>query len=486
MRFEPCNIGSLIADQAKNDPDAPCIEQDGTCHSRADVINAAQMIGAFFKEQGVCAGASIAIVAVDRLKGFEAMVALWSLEAAVLFLDPRQSIDEINAAIEIAGVEAVFTDSKSFARRGGYGLFPSSGPSTESDFELHFRSDSYDRDALILSSSGTTGVPRYRRVSHRAFMEGLFVAGQLLDNQTPYPAVSVGSLAFGAILSDWIKLTTHGKFLLSLPLFFKVTELHQAIARKDIQSLKLPPVSIRDLLEFHSKNTPEEAGPVYPHIKHIYSVGGPISADDLVQAYRVLTPGIRNVYSMSGVGTVSALSGDAILEKPNSVGKPFAGVTVRIEEENGAICTAGQIGRIVAKPEWKHDAVTIDTGDIGWFDDDGFLFIHGRSAQSATRNSINVNLADLERDVNRITGVRDCIAFSAQAGASPDDLVFLAIETNAEAHQIKGQIKSTLASYRQPDKITVRAQLPRNASNKIALHSLRNAALEKDTPFVDF
>lgn len=486
MQFETRNIGSIIADLAIADPDASCVEQDGIRHSRADIIDSAQALVSFFKENDVTSGDTIAIVAIDRLRAFEAMIALWSLDAAVLFLDPRQTIDEMQAAKEKAGVKSIYTDSKSFARRGGFGFIPPRETPKRLDIELHFSPGSQVRDALILSSSGTTGFPRFRRVTHQAFLEGLWASGQLLDNQIPLPAVSVGSLAFGAVLSHWIKLMINGKFLLSLPLLFGVNELHQALARLDIQSVGLPPVLITDLLEFHSKNTAADDGPAYPHITRMASLGGPISPDNLVRAYRMLTPGVRNMYSLSGVGAVSILSGEEVLERPNSVGKPFPEVTVRIEDETSELCATGQVGRIVAKPNWKDGAEPIDTGDFGWIDEDEYLFIQGRAEQIACRNSINVNLLDLELDVNRITGVRDSIAFSLQADGSLDDMIFLAVEANIDLALAKRQIRTSLASYRRPDRIMICSNLPRNSSNKIALRIVKDMAIEKSAKFVDF
>lgn len=485
MQFEPANIGSVIADLAKIDPAAPCLEQNGVCFTRAEVIRSAGLLALYFKEQGVGAGASIAIVAVNPLKGFQAAIALWSLGAAVLFLDPRQPIEELRASQKRAEVEAVFTDSKSFARRGQFELFQTGNALNETGTEMRFKSGSEDTPALILSSSGTTAVPRFRRVSHRAFMEGLRASETLLDSGGPYSAVTVGSLAYGAVLYHWIKLMVHGKFILSLPLVFNMKELHQALSRTDIQSVGLPPVIINDLLEFHRENFAKNGRPAYPHLKHLRSVGGPISPETLVRAYKELTPTVKNLYSMTGVGAVSVLSGNEILEKPNSVGKPLPSVSVCIKTEGNDECPAGQIGRIIANPEWKGDASPIDTGDLGWIDTQGYLFVHGRSEQVATRNSINVSLFDVERDVKKIEGVRDCIAFSAQADHTPDDFIFLALETDTDGAILKEKIRTSLAPYRRPDKIMIRTRLPRNPANKILLRDLKQKAIEKDPSFVD-
>lgn len=486
MQYDEQNIGAIILQHARSDPDAISIEQDGTAFTRADVARSAQHLAAFFSREKILAKSAIALVCVDRLRGAEAMIALWSINAQVLFLDPRQTIDEIKSAQKDAGVTAIYTDSKSFARRGGFELLPSREAVDDCDIRLQFAADSHNDNALILSSSGTTELPRFRSVTHASFIDGLVAAGKLLNNSIALPTISVGSLAFGAVLSHWIKILIQGQHLLSLPLFFRTIDIHQALCRPDMEAIGLPPVIIGDLLDYHSEDRAPDAPCAYPHIKTMSSLGGPISFENLQKAYRILTPGFRNIYSMSGVGAVSLLSGEDILQKPNSVGKPFPEITIRIEDKNGSLQPTGQVGRIIARPDWREGAPLIDTGDMGWIDADGYLFIAGRSAQIASRNSINVNLSDLEQDVKKLTGVRDCIAFATLADGSPDDVIFLAVEFRADATVLKATIKSAVASYRRPDKILTSTHLPRTPSNKIALRVLKIASTEKDGGFVDF
>jgi len=486
MQYENRNIGSILAELAEIDPDAHCIEQDGIRYSRIDIIRSAQSYVGFFKDQGVKDGGSIAIIAVDRRKGFEAMIALWSIGAAVLFIDPRQTIDEIKRAKANAQVDIVFSDSKSFCRRGEVTLLPSNIVSDTSNVPLHFSAQSFENYSLILSSSGTTGTQKFRLFSHQDIINELITTSRIINKRGPLNALSVGSFAFGAVLSHWIKLQMYGQFLVSFPLFFRVNDLHQALSRDDIQAVALPPVIIGDLLEFNRKNQTISSGPAYPNIKVMTSYGGPLSSEALERTYKYLTPGIVNVYSLSGAGVVSMLSGSEILKKSRSVGKPFPEVTVSIVDSDGTICSANEIGQIFAHPSWKQGAKNVNTGDTGWIDEDGYLFINGRSAQIASRNSINISLIDLEADVKRVIGVRDCIAFTKNEDGSPDDLIYLVVEAREDLNDTKKRIKSSLTSYRRPDKILILQNLPRTPSNKIALSTLKLEANQVSTPFVDF
>ncbi|KIN72499.1 class I adenylate-forming enzyme family protein [Sulfitobacter guttiformis] len=486
MQFNEHHIGSNILKQACSDPDAFCIEQAGKVFSRGDIAGSAQHLADFFNKENIPSKSAIALICVDRVRGVEAMIALWSIEAQVLFLDPRQTIEEITTARVNAGINAIYTDSPSFARRGGFGLLPSRDSIHDCDINLQFAEGSHNNNALILSSSGTTGLPRYRSITHASFIDGLVTAGRLLNNSIALPTISVGSLAFGAVLSQWIKTLMQGQYLLSLPLFFRTTDLHQALCRPNIKVIGLPPVIIGDLLDFHGEDCATDTQHAYPHIKTMSSIGGPISPETLAKAYRVLTPGVRNMYSMSGVGAVSLLSGKDIIEKPNSVGKPFPEITVRIEDDNGHMQPTGEVGHIIARPDWREGAALIDTGDMGWIDADGYLFIAGRSAQIACRNSINVNLSDLEQDVKKLNGVRDCIAFTTLADGSADDLIFLAVESRTDATDLRATIRSAISSYRRPDQIMISTHLPRTSSNKISLRILKNNLTEMGGDFVDF
>ena len=483
MQFEKRNMGSIILDHANDDPTAACIEQDGVVYTREQIINAASSLRVLFQQHGVVPGSSVAIIAVSRVTGLQAMVAIWSLNAAVLFIDPRQTIPEIETAKSAAGIDFVFTDSKSFARRGGYTLM-STDNAASSCAILNFPIGSHSSPAVIESSSGTTGAQKYRRVSHEIYINGLINTARIFDIKVPETGLSVGSLGFGAVLRYCISLLLYGKFFMSMPLVFKISDLHNALLRPTTRVVGLPPVLVRDLLEFCQNEKMES--PVYPHIKRMASLGGPVTSDDLTAAYNLLTPAIQNVYSVSRIGAISILKRTAILKKSESVGKPFPAVTVQILDENGQICRPNTVGAVVATANWKANPEPVNTDDIGLIDDDGYLFIHGRSGQVATRRSININLSELEQEIKQLSSVRDCMAFGVKSDETLDDQVYLAIETRASTTVVKQDVRKALAGYRRPDRIMVTKKLPRNAANKISLRDLKHLATISELEYEDF
>ena len=486
MNFSGPNIGQKIMDMAKIQPDAVAVEWEGQTYTRSDVLAAAANLGVFFQQKDIKPTQTVAVISANPLRGIEAMIALWSQGSPTLFLDPRQPLNDICASLKRAEIDMAFSDIKSLSRSELVHSLPDRNSCFAAAKPLDFSKAPSDGDALVLSTSGTTNLPRFRRVTHKAFLDGVARSEHILNQPAPLPAVIVGSLAFGAILMHWIRMMIHGKFILALPLFFRTKELHEALSRTDIAAVGLPPVLIRDLLLLHEGRGVQKRGPAYPHIERMASVGGPITSSDLVKAYKTLTPGFSNLYSLAGVGPVSRLARDEILHRPNSVGKPLANTQVDIRTSSGKQCKPGNIGNIVVTPLGKDKPAPMETGDIGWLDEDGYLFIAGRSQQLASRHSVNISLLELENDVKALAGVRDCIAFTTVDPKSADDVVFLAVETALNLSELSQAIRKSVASYRRPDKIMVKEMLPRNASNKIALGTLQTTALQKESTFDEF
>lgn len=486
MNYSGPNIGQKIMDMAKTQPDAIAVEWESQTYTRSSVLAAAANLVVFFQKKGIKTNQTVAVISANPLHGMEAMIALWSLGSPTLFLDPRQPLNDICVSLKRAEIDIAFSDIKSLTRSELVHSLPDRSSCFAAAKPLDFSKAPSDGDALVLSTSGTTNLPRFRRVTHKAFLDGIATSEQILNQPTPLPAVIVGSLAFGAILMHWIRMMIHGKFILALPLFFRTKELHEALSRTDIAAVGLPPVLVRDLLQLHEGRDVQECVPAYPHIERMASVGGPITSSDLVKAYKTLTPGFTNLYSLAGVGPVSRLAGNEILQKPNSVGKPLAQNQVDIRTSGGQLCKPGCIGNIVVTPLWKDNPAPMETGDIGWLDDDGYLFIAGRSQQVASRQSVNISLLELENDVKALGGVRDCIAFTTVDPKSADDIVFLAVESTLNLSELSQAIRKSVASYRRPDKIMVKEMLPRNASNKIALGKLQTTALQKESTFDEF
>ncbi|WP_066055921.1 class I adenylate-forming enzyme family protein [Robertmurraya korlensis] len=192
----------------------------------------------------------------------------------------------------------------------------------------------------------------------------------------------------------------------------------------------------------------------------------------------------HEMYGTSEVSTVTSINLSESIHKKQSVGKPIPGADVVIFKDNGEVATAGEIGEIGCKTRllcegyYKMDEVFeksiqnnyFKTGDVGYLDEDGYLYFSGRKKEIIITGGINVYPQDIEKCVFELPEVRECAAFSY-----PDEklgeIVALAIVINegSEINQRKVQrhCAKNLADFQQPHKIIFLNELPKNSMGKL-------------------
>ena len=133
-----------------------------------------------------------------------------------------------------------------------------------------------------------------------------------------------------------------------------------------------------------------------------------------------------------------------------SAGWLSTGFDVAIVDDAGAELPAGELGEIVYRPGaanmilsgyWKQEAATVaafkdlwfHSGDIGWLDDDGFLWFKGRKRDSLRRRGENISAFELERTIRAAPGIVECVAVAVKddLGGEDEVKVFVTLEPDA-------------------------------------------------------
>lgn len=197
----------------------------------------------------------------------------------------------------------------------------------------------------------------------------------------------------------------------------------------------------------------------------------------------------HEMYGASEVSTVTSIDFKEAFDKKQSVGKPLSEAEVMILDEDGHSCPSGVIGEIACKTTLECEGYYgmeeafeaskqngfFKTGDLGYLDEDGYLYFSGRKKDLIITGGINVYPQDIEKCVMEMAGIRECAAF-----AYPDErlgeVVGLAVVTEAgsepDKRAVQVQCARNLADFQQPHHIFFMPELPKNPMGKLVRSTL--------------
>ena len=226
-------------------------------------------------------------------------------------------------------------------------------------------------------------------------------------------------------------------------------------------------------------------------MRFVASTGSPCPPDVKRAMIEWWGPVIYESYGASELGYMTRLDSHEALRKPGSAGKPLPGATVAILDEQGAPVAQGKAGLIyVHQPAYadfsyigndaarqKMERGGLKTlGDIGYLDEDGFLFIVDRSADLVISGGVNIYPAEIEAALQMMPGVVDCAVFGipdAEFGEALACAVQTSRGTSLDGDDIQAFLKSRLAAYKVPKTITFHTEMPREDTGKIFKRKLR-------------
>jgi malonyl-CoA/methylmalonyl-CoA synthetase len=174
-----------------------------------------------------------------------------------------------------------------------------------------------------------------------------------------------------------------------------------------------------------------------------------------------------------------------------TVGHPLPGVGVRVRDERGAPCPAGEIGGIEVRgpnvfagywrmPEKTKEEFTADgwfkTGDVGKIDEHGYVTIVGRSKDLVITGGYNVYPAEIEGLINEIDGVAESAVIGLPHPDFGEGVVAVVVPKPGVAldgARIVGMLKERIAKFKVPKQVFVVDELPRNTMGKVQKNLLR-------------
>jgi long-chain acyl-CoA synthetase len=232
-------------------------------------------------------------------------------------------------------------------------------------------------------------------------------------------------------------------------------------------------------------------------LRHVIHAAAPCPADVKRAMIDWWGPVIHEFYGSTESGAVTFANSEDALNKPGTVGKISPGAELRFIGENGRVLPPGEIGEIYSriadnpdftyhnKPEKRAEIERdgfITSGDVGYIDQDGYVFICDRKRDMVISGGVNIYPAEIEAALHAVAGVQDCAVFGI-----PDDefgealmaVVEPQVGVTLDVANIRSQLKTVLADYKVPKHVEIQTQLPREDSGKIFKRRLRDPYWER-------
>jgi len=351
-------------------------------------------------------------------------------------------------------------------------------------------------DALQLYTSGTTGKPKGAVITHGAILSSRDAGASgaaVRAWQEPVPGdVTLIAMPCFHISGTGSGLGTMvaGTSAIVLPDYDPAKAL-DLIETYPISKIFLVPAALRILLDH-----PRIGAVDFSRLRYVTYGASPIPLDLMREAIRVLGCGFVQMYGMTETcGTIVALDPeDHVPEgsaRMRSVGKPLAGVEIKVIDETGRDVPVGTVGEIATRSAktmrgyWNNPEATaaaidaegwLRTGDAGYLDADGYLYIHDRVKDMIITGGENVYPAEVENALYSHPAVAD-VAVIGVPDARWGEAVKACVVTKSGAALSEAELiahaRTLIAGYKCPKSVDFIAALPRNPSGKILRRELR-------------
>src|SRR5262245_12841857 len=202
-------------------------------------------------------------------------------------------------------------------------------------------------------------------------------------------------------------------------------------------------------------------------------------------------PVINEYYGATETGAVVFHTSEEALRKPGNVGRPITGGTVRIYDEQGHVLGPTQVGEVYVHldglPDFTYHGLDeqrraierdglVTAGDVGYVDEDGYLFLCDRKIDLVISGGVNIYPAEIEAALLAVPGVHDCAVFGipdAEYGEALCAYIEPEPGSTLSARAVRAFLSDKLARYKVPKVIEFHRDLPREDSGKIFKRKLR-------------
>ena len=461
-------------------------DQTGTW-TYAELMNSISYLSAVLKAKGVTYGPRVVVMVDNSAAYIATFYALWSVGAIVVAINAKATKTEAVNVVRQSGALLVVGDAKSCLAMlhaeipEHQRLLLEDIPKSGSDIPpLEWHMSKPDDIAQIIFTSGTTGNPKGVSLSHYNLAVNTWDIVRYLELTEADSIVNVLPFHFSygnSVMHTHLYVGAH--LILGYSMAYPQYVV-DALRKEKASGFSGVPTTFRALMKMTDwANSP-------PPLRYITQAGGAMGVSLTEQLLNSCDHGTQ-IFVMYGQTEASAriswLPPADLLRKIGSAGLALEHLSISIRDEQGNEVSAGQVGEIYVRGDnimqgyWNNDVETkrvlsthgLKTGDLGYVDVDGYLFITGRQSEMIKVAENRIHPLEIEEVVCQL----DFVLEAAVVGVPDDDygqkLVLYVVGEASTEHSmaIKRYCSSNLSKYKIPKQIHWISELPKTPSGKI-------------------
>jgi fatty-acyl-CoA synthase len=501
-------IGMLPAVNARRTPHRFAILDDEGAMSFRELDDSVNAVANCMVAMGVEGGNGVAILARNHRWFVIANYAAARVGARIVLLNTEFSGPQIADVADREGARLLIYDDEyakavsqanfELGKLRALGTNPDrdepSGATDETLAEVIARSSkepapkATKHSSLVILTSGTTGTPKG---AARSTTPSLAPIGGVLS-MVPFKSGEVTSLPspmFHALgyLHATLAMTLGSTLVLRRR--FRPHTVVEDIEKYGATALVVVPVMLSRILD-----ALDNADRSYDlsTLRIVFVSGSQLGAELATRATKRLGPVIYNLYGSTEVAFATIARPQDLEINPATVGPIVKGAKVKILDEQGSEVPQGQVGRIFVGNAMPFEGYTggggkqiidglLSSGDLGYFDDNGLLYVSGRDDEMIVSGGENVFPAEVEDLLSGHPEVIEATALGVddvEFGARLRAFVVKQKDSSIDEETIKVYVREHLARYKVPREVVFLDELPRNPTGKILKGELRQIEVD--------
>jgi acyl-coenzyme A synthetase/AMP-(fatty) acid ligase len=331
-------------------------------------------------------------------------------------------------------------------------------------------------DSFVISAtSGSTGAPRFTVMTHWQYFFAMAGMLELMDLAGHHCFLCTLPLYYSGGRNSCLAHLLRGDCVVLYSSLFSPGEYLDVVNRQNITVGTLVPTTTRQLLA-----APIDALAALRGLERLFCTGAPLHPAEKHEALRKLTPRFNERYGTAETLALSVLRAADMADRANSVGRPHSLAQVEIVDEADQPLQANAAGRMRLRSpgmgtplpgqseEHRFHDGWFYPGEIAHLDEDGFIFLSGRTSDVILRSGAKIYPSEVERVLLEHPGVIEAAVFGHPAGG-PDEAViaFVAPKDRLTAGELTAHCRIRLTPHKVPGQIHFMPVMPRNTAGKV-------------------